>query len=100
MKNIRTVALGACALACLAGGAQAYTHHPSTPAERAQTKALNEGQLQQAKQESATLGANASSTAADASTDMAANSPSAAATGTGTMDQQANSDAKGANTKP
>ncbi len=45
MRSIRTVMLGAAALVCLAGGAQAFTHHPSTPKERAQTKALNDQQL-------------------------------------------------------
>ena len=77
MRSIRTVALGAAALMCLAGGAQAYTHHPSTPAERAQTKALNEEQLKEAQQENASLAMN--TTAIDASANMAANSPPAAA---------------------
>jgi hypothetical protein len=86
MKNIRTVALGAVALACLAGGAQAYTHHPSTPAERAQTKALNEEQLKEAQQESASLAMNTSSTATDASATMNDNSAAAPA-------KQANPDA-------
>ncbi|HEX4118440.1 MAG TPA: hypothetical protein VHX99_06530 [Rhizomicrobium sp.] len=80
MKNIRTAALGAVALMCLAGGAQAYTHHPSTPAERAQTKALNEEQLKEAQQENANLAMNTSSTATDASANMAANSLPAANT--------------------
>ena len=79
MRSIRTVALGAAALMCLAGGAQAYTHHPSTPAERAQTKALNEEQLKEAQQENASLAMNTNSTATDASANMAANSPPAAA---------------------
>jgi hypothetical protein len=64
---------------CLAGGAQAFTHHPSTPAERAQTRALNEEQLKLAQQENAGLAMNANSTATDASADMAANAPPAAA---------------------
>jgi hypothetical protein len=77
MKNIRTVVLGAAALMCLAGGAQAFTHHPSTPAERAQTKALNEEQLKLAQQENASLAMNG--TATDASANMADNSAPAAA---------------------
>jgi hypothetical protein len=79
MKRIRTAVLGAAALVCLAGGAQAYTHHPSTPAERAQTKALNEEQLKEAQQENASLAMNTNSAATDASANMAANSPPAAA---------------------
>jgi hypothetical protein len=79
MKSIRTIVLGAAALVCVAGGAQAYTHHPSTPAERAQTKALNQEQLKEAQQENASLAMNTSSTATDASANMAANSPPAAA---------------------
>jgi hypothetical protein len=63
----------------LAGGAEAYTHHPSTPAERAQTRALNEEQLQLAQQENTGLAINANSAATDASQNMAANSPPAAA---------------------
>jgi hypothetical protein len=76
---------------CLAGGAQAFTHHPSTPAERAQTRALNEEQLKLAQQENAGLAMNANSTATDASADMAANAPPAAAP-TAPV-QQANADA-------
>jgi len=72
MRSIRTVALGAAALVCLAGGAQAYTHHPSTPAERAQTKALNEEQLKLA-QDNASPAMSANSMAPDASADVAAN---------------------------
>jgi hypothetical protein len=64
---------------CLAGGAQAYTHHPSTRAERAQTKALNEEQLKLAQQSNPDQAMNTNSTATDASADMAANSPPAAA---------------------
>jgi hypothetical protein len=58
---------------CLAGGAQAYTHHPSTRAERAQTRALNEEQLKLAQQGNADQAMNTNSTAPDASADMAAN---------------------------
>ena len=72
MRSIRTVALGAAALMFLAGGAQAYTHHPSTSAERAQTKALNEEQLKLA-QDNASPATSANSMATDASADMAAN---------------------------
>lgn len=92
MRSIRTIVLGAAALMCLAGSAQAYTHHPSTAAERAQTKALNEEQLQLAKQENASLALNANSTATDASAGMANNSPPAAAP-TAPV-QQANADEK------
>ena len=72
MRSIRTVALGAAALMCLAGGAQAFTHHPSTRAERAQTKALNEEQLKLA-QDNASPAMSDSSMAPGASADMAAN---------------------------
>jgi len=72
MRSIRTVALGAAALMCLAGGAQAFTHHPSTKAELAQTTALNEEQLKLA-QDNASPAMSANSMAApDASADMAA----------------------------
>ena len=79
MKRILIPALGAVMLAGLADGAQAYTRHPSTPAERAQTKALNEEQLQLAKQENTSLAVNANSTATDASENLAVNAPPAAA---------------------
>ena len=92
MRSIRTVMLGVGALICLAGGAQAFTHHPSTPKERAQTKALNEQQLQLAQEENTGLTINANSTASDASAGMAANSPPAAAP-TAPVDEQANADA-------
>jgi hypothetical protein len=72
MRSIRTVALGAASLMLLAGGAQAFTHHPSTRAERAQTKALNEEQLKLA-QDNASPAMSASSMAPGASADMAAN---------------------------
>ncbi len=72
MRSTRTVALGAAALVCLASGAQAFTHHPSTKAERAQTKALNEEQLKLA-QGNADQAMNTNSVATDASADMAAN---------------------------
>jgi hypothetical protein len=71
MRSIRTVALGAAALMCLAGGAQAFTHHPSTKAERAQTKALNEEQLKLA-QDNTSPAMSTSSMASSASADMAA----------------------------
>jgi hypothetical protein len=71
MRNIRTVALGAAALMCLAGGAQAFTHHPSTRAERAQTKALNEEQLKLA-QDNTSPAMSTNSMAPSASADMAA----------------------------
>jgi hypothetical protein len=71
MRSIRTVALGAAALMCLAGGAQAFTHHPSTKAERAQTKALNEEQLKLA-QDNTSPAMSTSSMASGASADMAA----------------------------
>jgi hypothetical protein len=58
----RILALSAAAFVGLIGGADAFTHHPSTPAERAQTRALNEQQLQLAKQENAGLAINADST--------------------------------------
>lgn len=89
--RIRTITLGTAALLSLASGAQAYTHHPSTPAERAQTKALNEEQLKLAEQENAGLAINANSTATDAAANMAANSPPAAAPTSPV--QQANADA-------
>jgi hypothetical protein len=72
MRSIRTVALGAVALMCLAGGAQAFTHHPSTKAERAQTRALNEEQLKLA-QDNASPAMSTNSMAPDASADMTAN---------------------------
>ncbi len=75
MKNIPTMTLGAAALLCLVGGAQAYTHHPSTAAERAQTRALNEDQLKQAEQENASLGTSADAAATNQSANMAANMP-------------------------
>jgi hypothetical protein len=56
----------------LAGGAQAFTHHPSTRAERAQTKALNEEQLKLA-QDNTSPAMSTNSMAPDASADMAAN---------------------------
>jgi hypothetical protein len=71
MRSIRTVVLGAAALMCLAGGAQAFTHHPSTKAERAQTKALNEEQLKLA-QDNTSPAMSTSSMASGASADMAA----------------------------
>ena len=71
MRSIRTVALGAAALMCLADGAQAFTHHPSTKAERAQTKALNEEQLKLA-QDNTSPAMSTSSMASSASADMAA----------------------------
>jgi hypothetical protein len=61
---------------CLAGGAQAFTHHPSTKAERAQTRALNEEQLKLA-QDNASPAMSANSMAPDASANVAANSPQA-----------------------
>lgn len=67
MTCMRMVAAATLALIGLGGGAQAFTHHPSTPAERAQTKALNEQQLQLAQQENTGLAINANSTAAAAS---------------------------------
>ena len=76
MRRILISALSAVAFVGLASGAEAYTHHPSTPAERAQTKALNEEQLQLAKQENVALNG---STATDASEDLAVNAPPAAA---------------------
>lgn len=97
MNRIQTIVLGAAALMCLGSGAQAYTHHPSTPAERAQTRALNEEQLQEAKQENAALAMNATSTATDASAGMADNSAPAAAP-TGSVEAEATSDA--ASVKP
>ena len=71
MRSMRTVALGAAALMCLAGGAQAFTHHPSTKAERAQTRALNEEQLKLA-QDNTSPAMSTSSMASSASADMAA----------------------------
>ena len=68
MRSIRTVVLGAAALMCLAGGAQAFTHHPSTKAERAQTKALNEEQLKVA-QDNTSPAMSTSSMASGASAD-------------------------------
>ena len=76
MKRILIPALSAIVFASLAGGAEAYTHHPSTPAERAQTKALNEQQLELAKQENTALSGSA---ATDASENLAVNAPPAAA---------------------
>jgi len=67
MKNIWTITLGAVALIGVAGASQAYTHHPSTPVERAQTKALNDEQLQLAKEVNTGLAINASATAKDTS---------------------------------
>lgn len=66
MKNILTAALSATLLVCALGEAQAFTRHPSTVAERAQTKALNEQQLQLAKEENTGLAVNASGTTAAA----------------------------------
>ena len=80
MKSIRTIVLGAAALVCLAGGAQAYTHHPSTPAERAQTKALNEEQLKLAQDGNTGMAMNSNSMATDSSSDMAATSSNTDAT--------------------
>jgi len=51
--KIRTFALGSAAaigIALVGVPAVAFTHHPSTPAERAQTERLNEQQLQMAQQ--------------------------------------------------
>lgn len=79
MHGVRMALTGAAALLCAAGNAQAFTHHPSTRAERAETRALNEQQLELAKDANATLALNASSTATDASAGMADNSPPAAA---------------------
>ena len=59
MRRIWIVALGAAALVSLEGPASAFTHHPSTPVERAQTKALNDQQLALAKQENVGLAINA-----------------------------------------
>jgi hypothetical protein len=76
MRSIRTVALGAASLMLLAGGAQAFTHHPSTRAERAQTKALNEEQLKLA-QENTSPAMSDSSMAPNASSGMANSAPAA-----------------------
>jgi type II secretory pathway component PulM len=79
MTRIRTIMLGATALLCLASGAQAYTRHPSTAAERAETKALNQEQLNQAQQQNTNLAMNIDASARDASAGMADNTPPAAA---------------------
>jgi len=79
MTCMRMVGAAAIALIGLAGGAQAFTHHPSTPAERAQTKALNEQQLQLAQQENTGLAINANSTTAGASPAAAPSPPVEAA---------------------
>lgn len=86
MKKLLTIVLGTASVICIAGGAQAYTRHPSTPAERAQTKALNEQQLQLAKEQnggsaqSADTSSNSEAAATDASQDTpASSSPGAAA---------------------
>ncbi|HZQ39974.1 MAG TPA: hypothetical protein VFA87_04245 [Rhizomicrobium sp.] len=75
MKLIWMAAIGATALVSLGGAADAFTHHPSTPAERAQTKALNEQQLQLAKQENTGLAINANSAAAQQIEAEATNAP-------------------------
>lgn len=94
MKSIRIAALGA-ALVCLAGGAQAFTHHPSTAKERAQTKALNEQQLQLAQNQNADLTGSANASAntpaagASASTEAEATTAPAADDQAKASDQQA-----------
>jgi hypothetical protein len=61
------------ALVCLGGRAQAALPHPSTRAEREQTKALNEQQLEQVRQQNAGLGINAHPSPIDAAATAANN---------------------------
>ena len=79
MTRIQTIMLGAATLLCLASEAQAYTRHPSTAAERAETKALNQEQLNQAQQQNTNLAMNTNTSARDAAAGMADNTPPAAA---------------------
>ena len=78
MKAICTVLFGA-AMLFPPAAANAYTHHPSTRAERETTKELNTQQLQLAQQRNAGLSMNADSTATDAAANLSNNAPPAAA---------------------
>jgi hypothetical protein len=66
-------------LACVTDSAQAASQHLSARAEREQTKALNEQQLDQVRQQNAGLALNAQSRARDAAAMAANNAPPAAA---------------------
>ena len=68
-------ALIAAALVGIAGSAQAAPHRSSAGTEREQTKALNEQQLEQVRQQNAGLVINAQSTAVDATATAANNLP-------------------------
>lgn len=63
----------------IAGSAQAAPRHLSARAEREQTKALNEQQLEQVRQQNAGLALNAQPTARDAAAMAANNAPPVAA---------------------
>ena len=66
-------------LVSVVGGAQAAPHRLSARAEREQTKALNEQQLEQVSQQNAGLALNAPSSATDAAAKLANNAPPMAA---------------------
>jgi hypothetical protein len=63
----------------LASSAQAAPYHISARAEREQTRALNEQQFDQARQQNAGLAINAASTPIDAAATAANNAPPMAA---------------------
>lgn len=77
--KLKTLALGGAAIVglALATPAIAYTHHPSTPAERKQTDDLNAQALVKAQGETTAV-AGASSTTAMPSSAQAASAPAAA----------------------
>jgi hypothetical protein len=79
MNGTCMAAFGATMLLLPAATANAYTHHPSTRAERETTKELNTQQLQLAQQRNAGLSINADSAATDAAANLTNNSPPAAA---------------------
>ena len=66
-------------LVSVAGGALAAPHRLSARAEREQTKALNEQQLEQVRQQNAGLALNAPFGATDAAAKLANNAPPVAA---------------------
>ncbi len=88
--KLKSFALGGAAIVGLALAgvpASAYTHHPATPAEMAQTDQLNAQSLQQAQStdQTATSSTMASNTSSPAQSNSAGQMSSAAGTPTGTV---------------
>jgi hypothetical protein len=89
--KFKSFALGGAAIVglALAGPAGAYTHHPSTPAERAQTDDLNAQALTQAQQGQPAQQQSAQTAGASSET-MASNSPSQSAMQSSSAGQMTN----------